>query len=151
MNIRRAQKADIPSILAIEQASFSHPLSLAQLENELQLSHSHFFVIESLSCVITAYVIAWMLIDELEIQDLAVHPNYRQQGIAKKLLNHVFLWAREQQIKNVFLEVRHTQQAAQQCYLSLGFKCIGIRKNYYSLPTEDAMVMKLELSLHNFK
>ncbi|MBZ5513551.1 MAG: ribosomal protein S18-alanine N-acetyltransferase [Acidobacteriia bacterium] len=85
------------------------------------------------------------IIDEVEVRNMAVDPDHRQQGVGRALL----LAAREHMLKagakRVFLEVRASNKPAQSLYYSIGFAMHSIRKNYYREPDEDALVLALEL------
>ncbi|OGP98856.1 MAG: ribosomal-protein-alanine N-acetyltransferase [Deltaproteobacteria bacterium RBG_16_55_12] len=93
---------------------------------------------------IVAYVIYWLLPDEMDIHNLAVHSAYRRQGIGKSLLQEVIDEARRNGSSRVTLEVRRSNEAAQRLYYSLGFVERGVRKGYYSDDGEDALTMVLE-------
>ena len=80
--------------------------------------------------------------DEAEITSVAVAPEYRRQGIAAKLM-HEFLGTLPDITKCIFLEVRESNSAAIGLYEKLGFKKLSIRKNFYSFPDENAVVMQL--------
>lgn len=86
-----------------------------------------------------AYLIVLDSIDVYEILSIATVPKYRNKGMAKELLNKI-------KTKNIFLEVRESNQIAINCYKKNNFKQISIRKNYYSEPTENAIIMKLEVN-----
>lgn len=96
--------------------------------------------------VIVGYCIAQQTLDELCIEDIAVDPHFMRQGIAKKLMQHLFTEALQQGVSSIFLEVRRSNKAAIQLYKSVDFQRVGIRKSYYPssehLPKEDAIVMQ---------
>jgi ribosomal-protein-alanine N-acetyltransferase len=74
-----------------------------------------------------------------------VHPTYRRKGIGGKLLAYALEEARRRAAKTVFLEVRESNGAAKALYEAAGFSVLAIRKGYYAMPKEDAIVMRLEL------
>ena len=88
---------------------------------------------------VSGYLMILDSIDVYEILAIATIEEYRNKGIAQKLLNKI-------KIKNIFLEVRETNQTAINFYKKNKFKEISIRKNYYSEPTENAIIMKLEVN-----
>ena len=86
--------------------------------------------------------------DEAEIITIATLPEYRQQGIGKKIVQSMLGLAKKQNVKEIFLEVRESNIAAQKLYLSAGFAIISKRKNYYHNEDgtcEDALIMKMDL------
>jgi ribosomal-protein-alanine N-acetyltransferase len=85
------------------------------------------------------------IIDEVEVRNMAVDPEHRQQGIGRALL----VTAREHMLragaKRIFLEVRASNKPAQSLYYSIGFALHSVRKDYYRDPQEDALVLAMEL------
>ena len=88
---------------------------------------------------VSGYLMILDSIDVYEILAIATIEEYRNKGIAQKLLNKI-------KIKNIFLEVRESNQTAINFYKKNKFKEISIRKNYYSKPAENAIIMKLEVN-----
>ncbi|GBR74868.1 putative acetyltransferase [Candidatus Termititenax aidoneus] len=82
--------------------------------------------------------------DELQILDVYVQPEYRRQGLAENALRELF--GENPRLNNAYLEVRVSNQAALNLYLKLGFTKTGLRKNYYSTPVEDAVLLRKELT-----
>ncbi|RRK11816.1 ribosomal-protein-alanine N-acetyltransferase [Lactiplantibacillus garii] len=81
-----------------------------------------------------------VVLDQVELTNLAVHPDFRRQGLAEQLLNAGL--TRLKISDQVFLEVRQSNVAAQRLYLKAGFGQIATRKRYYHDPTEDAWIMR---------
>ncbi len=135
---------DMHVIAEIEMASYTMPWSETSFLSEIYSRHSITRVAE-LNGKIVAYVCIKQVADEGVLMNLTVHPDHRRQGIA----NMIFINAREDLLTNscrfLFLEVRISNIAAKQLYEKLNFKVIGTRKDYYLRPTEDALVMMLEL------
>ena len=94
------------------------------------------YIIEDKVC---GYLMVLDSIDVYEILAIATVKEYRNKGIAQELLDKI-------KIKNIFLEVRESNQTAINFYKKNNFKEISIRKNYYSEPTENAIIMKLEVN-----
>ena len=93
---------------------------------------------------IAGMTVLWQIIDEAHIGTLAVDPNFRRQGIAKRMLARVLREASGEGIQKVFLEVRRNNSAAQLLYESFGFQVSSIRRHYYPDTGEDALLMTLE-------
>lgn len=87
----------------------------------------------------------WCVADEAEIASVCVDPAYRRLGGGTKLLQTLLRQARLSGAQNVYLEVRASNQAAQKLYRCAGFECIGVRKRYYTNPSEDAVLMRCEI------
>lgn len=83
--------------------------------------------------------------DEAEILNIAVHPDFRHLGIGSRLMRHLMHAAHERGAASLYLEVRASNVAAHALYRSLGFDEIGVRKNYYKSPREDAVLMARSL------
>jgi ribosomal-protein-alanine N-acetyltransferase len=137
--------ADIDAIMAIEEASFTNPwtreMYLAELNNE---NVSFFIVARDESRRPVGFCAFWRVADELHVNNLAVSPAQRRQGIGGALLARVLDEGRRLGARRAFLEVRRSNEAAQRLYLRYGFSAVGVRANYYSQPVEDAIVLQLE-------
>jgi ribosomal-protein-alanine N-acetyltransferase len=92
---------------------------------------------------VAGYIVARETAGELHINNVAVREQYRRQGIGRALLSRIVSQSMRLGVKTAFLEVRHGNLAAQALYKECGFKAIARRSNYYSNPTEDAVVMSL--------
>jgi ribosomal-protein-alanine N-acetyltransferase len=94
---------------------------------------------------VLGFVLVRAVADEMEIMNLAVDPDSRLQGIARRLLADAIDEVRRADVKRVYLEVRESNSAARAFYSSAGFVEQGRRKNYYSHPAEDALLLALRL------
>jgi ribosomal-protein-alanine N-acetyltransferase len=145
--IRPATLADIPAIWAIEKLSFSSPWSRWSFLSELGHRHSHMLVAGPSypqPWQIWAYLIFWVVYEEMHILNLAVHPAHRRQGIARRLLSEGLAQARNLGAELAWLEVRPSNTAARALYESFGFKEVGRRPRYYDDTQEDALLLTLE-------
>jgi len=97
------------------------------------------------SAGVVGFACAWVIDQEMKINNLAVHPRWRNQGVAGHLLDHLLEFARRQGCLEATLEVRPSNQAALRLYSRSGFVPIGRRKAYYSDTHEDAVVMLYRL------
>jgi ribosomal-protein-alanine N-acetyltransferase len=136
--------ADINNVIAIERASFQFPWSTRFFLDELQVDCARSILAE-VEGRIVGYVLFWLLPEEVDIHNIAVHPDFRRQGIGRLLLEQVVAAARGQERLRVTLDVRLSNAPAQNLYRSFGFVTRGVRKGYYSDNGEDALVMALEL------
>jgi ribosomal-protein-alanine N-acetyltransferase len=94
---------------------------------------------------ILGFFAGWTVEDELHINNIASHPNYRRIGVGYRLLETALDQGARRGISRVFLEVRASNETAQSLYRKFGFKFVNRRRDYYRFPTEDAFVMKLDL------
>lgn len=137
MEIKELSKDYIKDVAEIEAACFSKPWNELSIAAELQNEFSKFFVaVENGKGV--GYVGLYALTGEADIVRVAVLPEYRQRGIARAVLSKSL----ECVEGDVFLDVRESNTAAINLYKSLGFYDTGVRKDYYSNPTENAVLMK---------
>jgi ribosomal-protein-alanine N-acetyltransferase len=137
--------ADLDVVMAIERTSFKHPWSSHFFLEELQVACAR-SILAQISGKIVAYVLFWLLPDEVDIHNIAVHTSFRRQGIGQALLRQVVAEARNRNSSRLTLEVRVSNIAAQKLYESVGFVSTGLRKGYYSDDGEDAVLMALELA-----
>jgi ribosomal-protein-alanine N-acetyltransferase len=94
---------------------------------------------------VAGYICSGYVFDEGHILNLAVHPDLRRRGIATALVEKVINELRMNGCRFLFLEVRVSNFVAIEFYERFGFRPVGYRKNYYTQPTEDAVLMKLDL------
>ncbi len=142
MQVIPAKAEDLADILWIESASFLHPWSKNDFLSELSKSPPSIFVArKDLGSPPLGYICYWEVADEIQILNLAVHPQYRRQGAGRILLTFLLKQAEERKAK-VFLEVRPSNQAATALYRSLGFKPLYRRPHYYHPDGEEALVME---------
>jgi len=145
--VRPAALADLDRISAIEQETFSDPWSRSAFER--LISEKDPRVLFEVACLadgtVAGYVVAWFIIDEGEIANLAVAPEARSRGIGTRLLTDVITAARRREVGTLYLEVRDSNAAARALYASHGFQEIGRRRRYYRRPVEDALVLRLVL------
>jgi len=143
------RRQDLPEVLAIEAASFALPWTAEMFENELAQGEVAQNLVARLaqgetSSPVVGYVCAWVVAEELHINNLAVGPRWRRRGIAGALLEAVLERGRARGARCAFLEVRASNLGAQALYRRHGFEAAGIRKRYYDRPIEDAVIMRRE-------
>ncbi|HBG92028.1 MAG TPA: ribosomal-protein-alanine N-acetyltransferase [Nitrospiraceae bacterium] len=144
LTIRTMQESDLPSIVKIERLSFSTPWSETSFFNEIykQRSIPKVAVIDDR---IAGYICANHVADEGHILNLAVHPDFRGKGIANTLVENILEELKENACRFLYLEVRASNNAARKLYEGFGFSVVGTRKEYYTEPKEDAVIMMLRL------
>lgn len=137
------EERDLNSVLKIERLSFPNPWRLTTFIGELyNYPISVAYVIDHiLNKNVVGYIILWFLQEQVQISNFAIHPDYRKAGLGQTVLNHVLNKVKHQGAREIFLEVRPSNQAAIALYKKLGFEVLGREENYYRSPEEDALIM----------
>ncbi|RRD96140.1 ribosomal-protein-alanine N-acetyltransferase [Clostridiales bacterium COT073_COT-073] len=138
--IREMQISDIPEVLEIEEDSFSSPWTEAAFVNELLNPCAYYYVWEENKRVI-GYAGFWKILEDINITNIAFKSEQRGKGKGSALLLFVMDAARKLGAEAVTLEVRESNAAAIAVYHKNGFYSAGIRKDYYTKPTENALIM----------
>ncbi|HXG53003.1 MAG TPA: ribosomal protein S18-alanine N-acetyltransferase [candidate division Zixibacteria bacterium] len=141
---REMSLADLDEVMKIERTSFASPWSERFFIEEIQAPCARALLAVAGERIV-GYVIFWLLPDEVDVHNLAVHTAYRRRGIGRRLLQQVIGQARGRGSSRVTLEVRRSNTAAQRLYESLGFRITGVRRAYYADNGEDALTMALVL------
>jgi ribosomal-protein-alanine N-acetyltransferase len=133
---------DLDEVLDIERGSFPEPWSRGMFLHELKLPFSTSIVVRAADPphALLGYVCWWLIGDELQILNLAVHPERRQQGIGRALVELALRAAQERHVGTVTLEVRRDNGSAIALYHSFGFMEHGVRRHYYGRDA-DAILM----------
>ena len=142
--IREAVPADIDTIYGIEQVSFSVAWSRDSFVSAFASDMTKIYAAEENGSVIGFGCIIVFPPDS-EILNIAVLPEYRGQGIGNRLLSAMMHYAGEKEADAVYLEVRESNTPARTLYEKSGFLPLGVRKNYYTKPTENAVLMRKTL------
>ncbi len=140
MEFRRSVPCDAVGIAALEKEVFPDPWCERDVTDLIVTEGGMCFTALEGDKVI-AYVIGRLIAPEGEIYRVAVDPNHRQRGIAYRLLDYAVKTSRGKGLETLFLEVRSQNTPARKLYTAYGFQEVGIRKNYYKNPTDDAIIM----------
>ena len=141
VRIRRMEEKDLDAVAGIEAESFSMPWSREAFEDTLVMEHYRYFVAEENESIL-GYCGFLFAADEGEIPNVCVAAAARRRGIGKLLMNALCKEAKNCGVTSLFLEVRLSNVAARGLYRLCGFEEIGIRKGFYELPKEDAVLMQ---------
>lgn len=146
LQIRRMTLVDLDQVMEIEPVAFgSHHWSRQSFTNELNSSGGIYFAaVNAASGLICGYSGFWLIDEEAHITTLAVHPDYRRLGIGERLLINNIEVALEQKANRMILEVRVSNESAQNLYHKYGFKSLDLRRKYYQDNDEDALVLRNE-------
>lgn len=138
--IEPAAKTDIDAIDEIEQHSFNSPWSKSTFEGELLREWARIDVARNGGRLV-GFCNYWLVTTELHILAIATHPDYRGQGVARQILEHVLEVAKKTGCSLATLEVRRSNRPAIALYERAGFKTVHVRARYYQDDGEDALVM----------
>ena len=137
---RPMEERDLDQVAELEQGIFSMPWSRNAFQESLKLSHTLYVVAEKAGQIL-GYCGCYQMLEEAEITNVAVAEAFRKQGIGRGMLEKLMSLGQERGAFAYTLEVRAGNLAAQRLYESLGFESLGIRKNFYEKPAEDAVIM----------
>lgn len=140
VNLNIMSKKDINDVLEVSSLSLKETWSKESYKKELENPMAKYLVAEVDNKVI-GFAGLWKICDEGHITNIAVHPNYRGNGIGSKLVESLINNSNSWYINSLTLEVRSSNIVAQNLYKKYGFEQEGIRKNYYSDNKEDAIIM----------
>ena len=134
---------DLASVLEIEHLSFPHPWRLSTFIGELgnYPISIPFVILHSPNERLIGYIILWFIQEEVQISNFALHPDFRRKGVGEAVLRDILDKITKEGAVEIFLEVRPSNRVARSLYEKLGFQILGMRKNYYQSPVEDAMIM----------
>lgn len=143
MMIIPMNKDHVAQIAALEKLCFTDPWSENSVASELCNPLSLWLIAEE-DGIVCGYVGSQTVLDETDMMNIAVHPDCRRQGIAAALIEELVSRLKEQGSHILRLEVRESNTPAVALYNSTGFTQLGIRKNYYRNPKENALILGKE-------
>jgi ribosomal-protein-alanine N-acetyltransferase len=139
---RVSQPSDLDAVIEIEEASFVNPTTKEWYESELQRPDvCYIYVVRTPGGPIAGFCAFWKVVDQIHINNLAVRPEHRRQGIGRVLLERILEDAARLGAPNATLEVRRSNTAARRLYERAGFAIAGVRTSYYTNPIEDALIL----------
>ena len=144
IEIFKMTEDELSSLAEIENECFSLPWSEASFREELDRDGS-FFLVARLDGEIAGYVGLQFVLDEGYITNVAVRRELRRRGVGKRLMESIIKIARDMPLSFVSLEVRESNFGAIALYEGLGFKTMGVRKDFYEKPRENGLIMTLFL------
>lgn len=146
--INPMREEDLRSVVEIEEISGLNRWGYDAYRREL-LKNPHSLMLVALNLNpgrrVIGFLAGWTVEDELHVNNIASHPDFRKLGIGHDLMAAAIEEGKRRGIRYVLLEVRASNQPAQSLYKKLGFNFVARRRDYYRFPTEDAFVMKLEI------
>jgi ribosomal-protein-alanine N-acetyltransferase len=142
--IEEIRPEDLEAVLQIEAASFTHPWTREMFEAELVPGISLVLVVRSDDDTVVGYLFGSIGEGAFHINNIAVDPRVRRQGVGRKLLCSALVQAARRGAKTATLEVRASNLTAQALYRDFGFTVVGRRRRYYARPLEDGLIMTLD-------
>ena len=138
--------AHVAQVAELEKLCFSDPWSENSVASELKNPLSLWLVALD-DATVAGYVGSQSVLDEADMMNIAVHPDYRRQGIARQLVTELVAALAKKGVHSLALEVRASNAPAIALYEQLGFQQVGRRPNYYRNPKEDALILRKEWTL----
>lgn len=139
---RLRDASDLDGVIAIEQASFNNPTTRQWYENELERPDvCYVFVLRTPEAPVAGFCAFWRVVDQIHINNLAIHPRLRQRGLGRLLLARVLEETAALGAPYATLEVRRSNVPARRLYEGAGFDLTAVRTSYYSNPIEDALIL----------
>ena len=143
MMIRNMTAAEVPLVAGLEAVCFNDPWSersvASELDNQLSL-----WLVAMEGERLAGYVGSQTVMGETDMMNIAVDPEFRRRGIAGQLVDALVAELKTRQSHCLTLEVRASNEPARALHEKLGFQQVGLRKNYYRNPKEDALILRKE-------
>ena len=143
MRIVNMNESHVAQVAELEKICFSDPWSEKSVASELNNPLSCWLVAEENGAV-AGYVGSQTVMDESDMMNVAVHPDHRRKGIAELLVTELVDALKKRGSHCLTLEVRASNEPARALYEKQGFAQVGLRKNYYRNPKEDALILRKE-------
>jgi len=137
------KEEDINQVLEIENLSFLDPWTRRMYLAEVRERNDSYFIVAKCGDRIIGYGGFWLVVDEAHLVTIAVHPDFRRQGIGRQIMQYLLHLAKQLGAKRATLEVRESNVVAQEFYSKFGFISVAFRKKYYPDTKEDAVIMWL--------
>lgn len=141
INLCSMNESHIDGVLEISNLSFHMPWSRESIENELKNNLAHYVIAQDENGKVIGYGGIWIVVDEGDITNIAVHPDYRGQHIGSMILKEMIRVCAHKNVTAMTLEVRKSNIAAQNLYKKFGFIAEAVRPKYYEDNDEDAILM----------
>ncbi len=133
---------DIDDLLRIESIAFTRPWTREMYLSELEHRDvSFFYIARDPVGEAIGFCSWWLVLDEVHVNNFAVLPEHRRSGVASRLLERVLADGAARGANRATLEVRRSNEAALRLYEKFGFAVTAVRRNYYSHPEEDALIL----------
>lgn len=145
LKLRRMTLRDIDNVLVVERRAFTAPWSRQAFLTELLDNHFARYIVAEANHRIVGYAGVWLIVDEGHITNIAVDPDFRGIHLGESLLRALMAVCGANGGRRMTLEVRVSNDVAQNLYRKLGFTVAGMRRGYYTDNREDALIMWVDL------
>ncbi|WP_297000869.1 ribosomal protein S18-alanine N-acetyltransferase [uncultured Dialister sp.] len=145
--IQKADASFVHDIYEIGKLCFSDAWREETVAHDMEGDHSEYFI-ALVDGKTAGYGCYWFIMDEGQLLNIGVRPEYRKKGIGALLLEAGLEEAVKRRMSSLFLEVRVSNEEARRLYKKYGFRMLGTRKGVYDLPREDGYIMSKELRKH---
>lgn len=146
IQIVKMEECHVPAVAALERTCFHDPWSEKSIASELHNPLSCWLVAVQ-GDIVTGYVGSQTVLDASDMMNIAVDPAFRRMGVAQELVDALVAELKARGSESLTLEVRSSNAPAKALYEKLGFIQVGLRKNYYRNPREDALILRKEWQL----
>ena len=144
--VRHMRDGDVERVAQIESSAFSTPWKATTFRLLLDRPGAVLLVLEMPPDRVAGYAVLWCIQDQGELTNIAVIPEFRNRRLGAYLLDRVLDEAQERTVESLYLEVRVSNFRARSMYASRGFEEIGVRRDYYENPREDARILMKRLT-----
>lgn len=141
VEILEMKEEHIDEVLAVEEICFHIPWTRADFQREINENKMAIYRVAVVNGKIVGYAGMWHVVNEGQITNVAVLPEYRRYGIGNAIMEEFIKIAQNYEMIGITLEVKISNLPAQKLYTKFGFKPEGFRKNYYKDTNEDAIIM----------
>lgn len=141
VDVRTMTTSDLQDVIAVEKRAYPHPWTLGIFRDCLRIGYNAWVM--TLDDAVIGYGIVMLSPGEAHILNICIDPDYQRKGLGRYLLNHLVKKSNQTDVDMILLEVRRSNEHAQQLYLSEGFHELGVRKAYYPADNgrEDAIIL----------
>ncbi len=143
--IRKARASDVDAMYEIGTLCFTDAWRKETVAHDLKENHTSWYIVAEINGRVVGYGCFWFVVDEGQLVQIGVHPDFRRQKLGETLLQRGLEEAKKRHMATLFLEVRVSNISAQAMYEKFDFQNLGLRKKVYELPVEDGYVMQIQV------
>ena len=136
---------DLDEVVNLEMRAFADPWPEMAFRSDLEKPELAFLRVARLEGRLAGYLVSWRVAGEIHLTNLAVEFDFRRRGVGQALLDELFEDARRTRAHIITLEVRKSNESAIALYLANGFRQVGLRRQYYTVGNEDALVLAFKM------
>lgn len=149
ITLRPAASSDVRNISILEERIFPTPWSEESIRHDIEHNENALVAVAEWNGNFAGYLDVWQVVGEGQVNNFGVLPEFRDKGIGSQLMQYMMEWLLENGNLEISLEVRVSNEGAIRLYHRMGFRELGVRKNYYLDTGEDALLMSKSLKEEN--